>query len=668
MLRTLLHRSAPLLLAVGLVAGPVAPCARAALPPLYPRESFFGNPERTAPSLSPDGRLFSWVAPTPDGILNVWVQTIGVDQGKPVTKGTGAGIFSYLWAADSRHILYFADRNGDENDHLHLVSLADGSVRDLTPYDGAKALGVETDPDHPDEVLFSLNRRDPRVFDRYRVRLSTGAVSLEAENPGDVVEWLADRNFRVRACAALDPATADVVIRVRDTPDAPWREVTRWPFLETNDINYQKLVAWGEDDRTLIVQNSLTSNYSELKTLDITTGRETGVVAARPDADISNPWGQANLGGSAEVLTDPATGRIQAVAFEGKPTSWTVLDPAMRPDFDLLDARFDGPFFFVAHAADRWIVGVVDDTGPTTYHLYQRSTKVIELLFEDQPALRTLTLAPMTPISFTARDGLVIDGFLTLPVGIEPKSLPLIVNPHGGPWSHDSWGYNPEVQWMANRGYAVLQLNFRGSTGHGKKLLNAGNGEWGRNMQNDVTDGVAWAVAQGIADSKRIGIMGGSYGGYCALAGATFTPDLYRCAVAVVGPANVRTLFASFPPYWGPRKTRWIRRVGDVEKDDALNTRISPLFHADAIRVPVLLAYGANDPRVKLTEAEAMFAAMKSRDLPVSLIVYPDEGHGFGRPENSVDFYGRAEEFLARHLGGRTEPWRPVKGATAELR
>lgn len=645
-----------------------APLLHAELPPLYPREAFFGLPERTAPALSPDGRYLSWVAPGADSIPNVWLEEIGSGRPRQVTHGGGAGVFQYVWAADAAHILYYADKDGDENNHIYAVTLADGTTRDLTPFPGAKAQAVEVDQHHPDEILLDLNRRNPRLFDRYRVRLSTGEATLEAENPGDVVEWLVDNDFRVRACAALDSATADVLIRVRDDVTAPWRQLARWPFEKNSDINFQKLVAWGDDNRTLIVQNSLTSDKSQIKAIDLATGRDVRVIASNPKADVANGPGGA-INDEALLLRDTESGRFLAACFEYEKPEWTVLDPAVGPDFAFLKSRLNRPFLLQAGSPDRWIVQALDDVGPTVYYIYDRKARTLSELFQDQPALRKLTLAPMTPVQIKARDGLTLVGYLTLPVGVPAKNLPFIITPHGGPWYRDSWGYIPEVQWMANRGYAVLQVNFRGSLGFGTKFLNAGNGEWGvGKMQHDVTDAVKWAIAKGIADPKRVGIMGWSYGGYCTLAGVTFTPDLYTCAVACVGPADIKDLMLSFPPYWGPRLTRWLRRVGDVLHDDALNQRISPLYHVTDIRVPVLLAYGTNDPRVKIEEAEDMYAAMHEHQRAATLVIYPNEGHGWARPENIFDFYGRAEEFLGRHLGGRVEPWRAIPGSSAEVR
>jgi dipeptidyl aminopeptidase/acylaminoacyl peptidase len=337
----------------------------------------------------------------------------------------------------------------------------------------------------------------------------------------------------------------------------------------------------------------------------------------------------------------------------------------------VLKSAEEGAFLVVDrdHSDRHWIVEYIGDKHASRYYLYDRDKKSLGFLFDAMPRLAGYTLAHMEPSEFTARDGMRIPCYLTLPVGVEARNLPLVLLPHGGPWAQDQWGFDPWGQLLANRGYAVLQVNFRGSTGYGKSHLNAGIGQWGVGaMQHDLTDAVRWAVAQGIADSTRVAIMGASYGGYATLAGLAFTPWLYACGVDMVGPSNVKTTFESFPPYWAVRKKRWVLLVGDVERDEALNRRISPLFHADSIRAPLLIAHGSNDPRVKQTESDAIVEAARRNDLAVTYVVYPDEGHGLARAENNLDFMGRVEEFLAGHIGGRKEPWREVPGSSAQVK
>jgi dipeptidyl aminopeptidase/acylaminoacyl peptidase len=425
------------------------------------------------------------------------------------------------------------------------------------------------------------------------------------------------------------------------------------------------VIGFSSDGAQLLVQTSMNGDKSRIALLDLATGDDVRTIAADDSCDVWNSWW------APQVMRDPTTHDVQAVGFDYLIPRWTVIDPAVKDDFAALGRLGRGAFTIDSRDdADRlWVVRYVSPSQPPNYVLYDRATRTTEPIFDTMPALNGVALTTTRPVTYAARDGLVIPAYLTLPAGVEPRNLPFVIMPHGGPWARDSYGFDPWVQLLANRGYAVLQPNFRGSVGYGKAFLNASTEQWGVGaMQHDLTDGVRWAVAEGIADPKRVAIMGGSYGGYATLAGIAFTPDLYACAVDIVGPSNVATLFESMPPYWKVRKVRWRLRVGDVEGDAEFNRRISPLFHADAIRAPLLIGHGANDPRVKLSESEAIAAALRERNLPVTLVVYPDEGHGFVRPENNLDFVGRVEEFLARYLGARAEPWREVPGSSAEVR
>ncbi len=643
------------------VPGPAA----AASPELIPRSLLFGDPERSEPAISPDGRLLAYLAPSPDGVSNIWVRPVERDAPTMVTDDRRRGIYTFRWAEDGRHLLYIQDQEGDENWHLYASDLASGEVRDLTPYPGVSVQDVMTGRNRPGEVLVSMNRRDPTVLDLVRIRLADGAAETAAENPGDVTEWAVDREFRVRAAVALDPETSDTVIRVRSAPGDPWRDVARWPFTEAGSVLYKKILGFTADGAGLYVQTFMGGDMSRLVVLDAATGREVREVASDGRSDVWNIWWIP------QVMLDPATGAPQAVGFDYLVPEWRVLDPAVAPDFEALRKLSPGAFTVGSRdrADDRWVVKTWSDTVPPAWYLYDRTTHRTSLLFESAAGLNAYPMAPMKPITFTSRDGLLIPGYLTLPLGVEPANLPMVLYVHGGPWARDDWEFRADVQHLANRGYAVLQVNFRGSTGYGKSYLNASTGQWGvGGMQHDLTDAVGWAVERGIADPARVAIMGGSYGGYATLAGITFTPDLYVCAVDVVGPSNVATLFKSMPPYWKVRRTRWKLRVGDAENDPELNRRISPFYHVDAIRAPLLIGHGANDPRVTLPESETIVAAMRKHKLPVTFIVYPDEGHGFARPENNLDFSGRVEEFLGRYLGGRVEPWKAVPGSTAEVR
>ena len=649
-----MRRSHTKLLVMVALALCFAAAAFAELPPLIPREVLLGNPVKASPRISPDGTRLSYLAPSDKGVLNVWVRTISKTDDTQVTNDTHRGIRIHFWAEDGKHLFYMQDLNGDENFHVYSVDLDTKVVRDLTPFQGIRAEGILRDKNHPNEILVGLNLRDRRVFDMYRVDLTSGAIAMDTQNPGDVLQWIPDPSFQIRGAMAQNPKDASTILRVRDGQDAAWRDLMTWPFGENGGAD-----DFTADGKALWVETSMGADTTRLVKMDIASGKEIETVAVDPKVDVGG------------VVIQPDTHTVQAVGFNYTKNEWRVLDPAIKADFDVLAKLGRGEFYLSGRdRADRnWIVTYQTDDGPVAYYAYSRETRKAELLFVNRPKLAEFTLAKMEPVVIKSRDGLELVSYLTLPVGMEAKNLPLVLNVHGGPWARDTWGYNPEAQWLANRGYACLAVNFRGSTGFGKKFHNAGNGQWGvGTMQHDLTDAVKWAIAKGIADAKKICIFGGSYGGYATLAGLTFTPELYTCGVDIVGPSNIRTLFQAIPPYWEPFKKEFILRVGDVEKDEALNQQISPLFHADKIRVPLIIAQGANDPRVNIREATQMVEAMRAKKLPVTYIVYTDEGHGFARPNSRLDFYGRVDEFLAKYLGGRLEPWTEVKGANVEVR
>jgi dipeptidyl aminopeptidase/acylaminoacyl peptidase len=650
-------------------AGPAAAASEppADRPVLIPLEVLFGNPSRTQARIAPTGQYLSWLAPSADGVLNVWVQAAdgaAEDRNQPrqITDDKVRGIRFHGWSQDGKRVFYLQDQGGDENWHLYAVDVAGGETRDLTPFEGVRAENLITDPEHPGEVLVGLNKRDPSVFDMYRIDLDSGEVALDTENPGDVLGWLTDADFRIRAAEAKDAETGDDIIRVRDSDGAAWRELMRFPFGENGG-------AYGFDKSgdTLFVTSSLGSDTTRLIAVDAATGETKQTLAENPKSDIAG------------VMVHPTEHRIQAVEFDYLRPEWTLLDEGLKPDFDYLRGVARGELVIADRtlADDRWIIAYQPDDGPTSYYLYHRGNeaeeRTAELLFVTRPELNDYQLSKMQPVEIEARDGLTLPGYLTLPAQIDgdrpPAPLSMVLLVHGGPWARDHWGYDPQAQWLANRGYAVLQVNFRGSTGFGKAFLNAGNNAWGVGaMQHDLTDAVQWAIGQGIADADKVCIMGGSYGGYAALAGLAFTPDLYACGVDIVGPSNIQTLFESIPPYWAPAKKELVLRVGDVENDTALNQRISPLFHVDKIDDPLMVLQGANDPRVKIAESDQIVNAMRAKDLPVTYIVFPDEGHGFARPHNRLDANARIERFLAAHLGGRAEPEQAIDGSTAEVR
>jgi dipeptidyl aminopeptidase/acylaminoacyl peptidase len=647
--------------------------ARAELPPLIPREIIFANPASTDPKVSPDGSQLSWLAPDGSNALNVWVSALDGGNAHCVTHEIGDPIEWYAWSGDGKQILYLHDNAGDEVPHLFSAGLTSSNVRDLTPFRGVRAQNALTDSRHPGFVFVAMNLRDRSAFDLYRVDLETGAITLEAKNPGDVLTWKADRNFVVRAATAFNGKTGETIIRLRDAADKPWHDLVVMPFEQAlfagQVVNGSLIVGFDPDGKSLLIDSALNSDKGRLVRVDLKSGQEVGVVAEDPKCDVAFT-DVGRLGMAPNVLLDPISGAPQAVEFNYITPRWSFLDPKLKEDFEEISRQAPGFIDLVSRddVDHVWIIASRRSNAPTAYYKFDRKTKKLSHLFIENPDPTKFTLAPKKPVVINARDGLEMVSYLTIPPGLDPKKLPLVLLIHGGPWDRDSDNYEPEVQFLANRGYAVLQVNYRGSIGFGIKFFNAGNLQVGLGMVEDLFDAVRWAVDQGIADPKRIAAMGGSMGGFATLRALEMRPDLIACGVDEFGPADEATSFRSFPKYWSNIVARWRRREGDADHDENWNRKISPLYHADVIRGPLLICQGKNDPRVTLANADAMVAALRKVRRRVTYVVYPDEGHGFARPENQFDFYGRVEEFLAKHLGGRAQPWKKVAGSTAELR
>lgn len=608
---------------------------------LIPRNTLFGNPDKANPQVSPDGRRMAYLAPV-NNVLNVWVGTIGENDYRPVTQDTERGVRLYAWAADNRHILYLQDAGGNENWRLYATDLESGQTRDLTPFDNVQARIVERDKHFPDALLVGLNKDNPQVHDVYHLDLPSGELTLVTKNPGNIVGWVTDANFKVRGAVAMAAdGSGNLELLVRENEQAEWVKLITWG---AEDNQSSGPIGFTLDGQSLYLQDSRGVNAGRLVKMNIATG-DISVIAEDPEYDVSN------------VMTHPDTREIQAVAFDKDRKEWRVLDDAIKADFDYLRGLHRGDFSITSRddADTTWVIAYNVDNGPIPYYAYDRTTGTATYLFDNQPDLSKYTLATIEPITFTARDGLTIHGYLTLPPWSDGRNLPVVLNVHGGPWARDSWGYRPDAQWFANRGYACLQVNYRSSTGYGKEFMNAGNREWGGKMHDDLVDAVNWAVEQGIADPKKVAIFGGSYGGYAALVGATFTPDLFCCAVDIVGPSNLITLIESVPPYWKPAIALFHQRVGDPATEEEFLKSRSPLFKVDQIKIPLLIGQGANDPRVKQAESEQIVEAMKSKGIPYEYMLFPDEGHGFAKPENRLKFFAAAEKFLAQHLGGRYE-------------
>jgi len=619
-------------------------------PALIPREALFGNPEKTRARLSPDGKRLAWLQPD-KGVLQIWAQTLGKGEAVAVTAERRRPVRIFEWAEDSRSLLYQQDSDGDEDFHVYRVDLEGKSVRDLTPFQGIRAAIAATSHKVPGQILVTMNLQDRARMDVYRVDLRTGGLTLDTTNPGDVVDWAATDDLIVKAASA-NLSDGGHEIRVRDGAKSPWRSLTRVgpdDTLELHDLT--------ADGRSVLYTTSVGADTARVVQRSLAGGSER-LIANNAEVDPSQVW------------VHPTKHIVQAVLFEPGLPAWTLVDPTVKKDFDVLAHVARGvPEVISRDRADRtWLVSFRDARAPTRFYSFDRTTLKGTFLFTDRPKLESAPLVDVQPVRFEARDGLPLRGYLTRPQGASgPSAMVLFV--HGGPWGRDRWTFSPFVQWLANRGYAVLQVNYRGSTGYGRAFLNAGNRQWGKAMHTDLIDGVDWAVKEGVADRARVGIMGGSYGGYATLAGAAFTPEVFRCGVDIVGPSNLFTLIHSIPPYWKPLRALFDRRIGNVDApaDKALLEAASPLFSADRIRIPLLIGQGANDPRVKQAESEQIVAALEKHGLPVTYVVYPDEGHGFARPENSLDFNARAETFLAQYLGGRVEPMQGERlaGATA---
>jgi len=626
---------------------------------IIPREVLFGNPNYASPMLSPDGEYLAFLAPSTDkGVLNVFVQKTSdienIENARMVTNDQSRGIRQAGWSPDSTTILFLQDFEGDENFHLWSIDASAEGVeaKDLTPGKDVKASNLLVNKRFKDEILVGTNERDATCFDMYRVNYKTGERTLDTKNPGDVLGWGSeDESFEIREALVKNQADSSEVIRVRDSKDAEWRDLKTFPYGEDGN-----LVDFSKDGKTCWMKSSIGRETAALEKVDLQTGETIETVAYNEKCDCGG------------VILDDDTKELRAVSYNYARKERVFFDKELEKDYEILEklGPDDAESGVVSSTDDEktWVVAYSRSEGPTEYVIYDQEKKEIKPLFVSKPELLNYKFAPMEDIRVKARDGLELVGYLTR--ADKEKKTPLILLVHGGPWARDFWGFNTQAQWFANRGYATLQMNFRGSTGYGKSFLHKGDGEWGvGTMQHDLTDSVKWAIDEGIADADNICIFGGSYGGYACLAGLTYTPDLYKCGVDIVGPSNIKTLLDSIPSYWGPLRNDMLKKIGDVDSDEEFNKKISPLYHVDKIKSPLLIGQGANDPRVKQAEADQIAFSMQEKGIPVEYVLYPDEGHGFARPDNRIDFNGRTEAFLEKHLGGRSEAFVKPEGATA---
>jgi dipeptidyl aminopeptidase/acylaminoacyl peptidase len=614
---------------------------------LIERQTLFGNPDKSSARVSPDGKQLAYLAPR-DGVMNIFVGPLDdPDAAKAVTEDKQRGIRAFFWAYDSQNVLYVQDSKGDEDWHLYRVELSKNETRDLTPIPKVNSQILAVSEKFPGEILVGLNDRDPQRHDVYRIDIASGQRKLVEKNL-DFAGFVCDDDFRVRLASRMTPDGGNLYLE----PDGKggWKEflkVSMEDTLTTSPVGFDKT------GQKLFMTDSRGRNTAALVQLEL-DGGALRVLASEDLADAG------------ATMVHPTEKNLQAVAFNYERQQWRILDPAIEEDMKHLGGVDAGELSVASRSLDDkiWIVAYIHDDGPVRYYRYDRPTKQTKFLFTNRKSLEGLPLAKMDSLVIKSRDGMNLVSYLTLPKNVEliatgrPKQpLPLVLLVHGGPWGRDTWGFDTEHQLLANRGYAVLSVNYRGSTGFGKQFTNAGNKEWAAKMHDDLIDAVNWAVHENIADPQRVAIMGGSYGGYATLVGLTFTPEVFACGVDIVGPSNLLTLLSTIPPYWAPMMQLFKDRVGDPTSDDgkAFLTERSPISRVERICRPLLIGQGANDPRVKQAESDQIVEAMQTKKIPVTYLLFPDEGHGFARPENNLAFYAVAEGFLARQLGGRAE-------------
>ena len=597
-----------------------------------PLEDFFRNPEKTRFQISPDGAYLAYMAPW-EKRLNVFTKSIGSSQEWRVTNESARNVAGYFWGSNNR-IVYLKDKGGDENFHLFSVSIQGSEERDLTPFDAVTVQVIDELKDLDDELIIGMNNRNREIFDAYRLNIITGSLTLEAENPGNVTEWITDHRGNIRLAIATDGVNQSLLSRRHDSNEFD-------TIITTNFRETLQPLFFTFDNKDLYALSNIGRDKSAIVLFDIATGREKELLFQHGDVDLEG----LSYSHHRKVLT--------SYFYTDWKRSRVFLDPETASIFKELDRKLGKDEIVIVTQRKNetlHLIRTYSDRTLGAYYLFNSTNGHLELLAEIGPWLKEETLAPMEPVSFISRDKLTIHGYLTLPVSSTRNQLPVVINPHGGPWVRDSWGFNPEVQFLANRGYAVFQINYRGSTGYGRKFWEASFKQWGKKMQDDLTDGVNWLIEQGIADPKRIAIYGGSYGGYATLSGLTFTPDLYACGVDYVGVSNLFTFMNTIPPYWKPYLEMMYEMVGNPDTDEELLRSASPVFHVDEIKAPLLVAQGKNDPRVNYNESNQIVDALKKKGVDVQYIIKENEGHGFHNEENKFEFYYAMEQFLKKHL------------------
>ncbi|WP_066682803.1 S9 family peptidase [Caulobacter sp. CCH9-E1] len=628
--------------------------------PLIERAKLFGNPSRGRGLISPDGKWLAWGAPR-DGVMNIWVAPRSdPSQAKPLTSEKTRPIRSFFWSPDSSSILFINDKGGDENFLLYGVDVATGVQRALTPFEKTRAQILGISREVKDRILVGLNNRDPRWHDVHSLDLKTGELKMVFKNEG-YAGFVADETLTLRLAQKARPDGGAEYYR-----------------MAGDKVEATPVVSYGLDDSLTTAALGFTTDGKTLYWLD-SRGRNTAALVAQ-EGDQTKIVAQDAKADIGQILADPKTGAVQAYAVNYLRNTWTAVDPAVKADLDFLQRELKGEIGVTSRtdADDLWTVAVDPVSAPSATYLYDRKAKALTKLFVSRPELEGLPLQPMHPVEIKARDGLTLVSYLTLPPGADAngdgkadKPAPMVLFVHGGPWARDAYGYHSYHQWLANRGYAVLSVNYRASTGFGKDFINAGNLQWAGKMHDDLIDAVKWAETNGVAAPRQTAIMGGSYGGYATLVGLTFTPETFACGVDIVGPSNLETLLKTIPPYWEAGKQQFYKRMGDptTPAGVALLKDRSPVYRAGAITKPLLIGQGANDPRVNQAESDQIVAAMQAKNIPVTYVLFPDEGHGFARPENNIAFNAVTEQFLKGCLGGRSEPiGDALKPSTAQVK
>jgi dipeptidyl aminopeptidase/acylaminoacyl peptidase len=602
-----------------------------------PLKDFFRNPEKSSFQISPDGKYYSFKAPF-EKRMNIFVQEIGKDAVIQLTQDTTRDISGYFWANNNR-ILFLRDTGGNENYKLFGVNIDGSNLICLTDFEGVRTQIIDDLEDIPDEVIIGLNKRNPQIFDPYRLNIVTGEMNMITENPGNIMGWMTDHAGKLRIAYVLNGLETSLLYR--DTEDQEFKVVLTTDYKEGVSPMF-----FDFENKNVYASSNLNRDKQEIVLFDIANGKEIKTIYKNDEVDVSN----LSYSKKRKVVT--------SVSYVTEKRHRHFFDKETEDLFTRLEkdlGQYEIAITSETKTEDKFIVRTYSDRSLGAYYLFDKNSDKLEKIIDAAPWIDENNMAIVKPIEYKSRDGLTIHGYLTLPRGIEAENLPVVINPHGGPWARDNWGFNPEIQYLANKGYAVLQMNFRGSTGYGRKFLEASYKQWGLTMQDDISDGVQWLIDEGIADPERVAIYGASYGGYATLAGLTFTPELYACGVDYVGVSNLFTFMKSIPPYWKPMLEMMYNQVGDPVKDSVLLAAASPVFHADKIVVPLFIAQGANDPRVNKNESDQMVAAMKARGIEVEYMVKDNEGHGFHNEENRMDFYRAMGNFLDNHIGNKTE-------------